>query len=86
MGSNNGINIVDCEENRIDRYYYNFRNLYYIHKKYDVKELRIFKLKSHYLKVKILFKSKNKFKRLHAISKGMRKGRTFNPSIEFIKE
>ena len=85
MGSNKGINIVECEENRIDRYYYNYRNLYYINRKYNKKELRMYKFKSHYLKLKIFFKSNHKFKRIHAISKGMREGKKFNPNIEFIK-
>ncbi len=86
MNSNIGINIVDCDVNRIDRYFYNYRNLYYIYRKYDKKELRLFKIKAPYLQLKIFFKSKNKFKRMHAIGKGMRKGKKFNPSIEFIKK
>lgn len=86
MGSNKGINIVECEENRIDRYYYNFRNLYYVYKNYDRKELRMHRIKSHYLKLKILLKSNHKFKRIHAISRGMREGKKFNPQIEFIKK
>ena len=84
MGTNKGINIVECEPNRIDRYFYNYRNLYYINKKYDKKNLKIFILKSHYLKFKILFKSNNKFKRIRVISKGMKKGKKFNPNIEYL--
>ena len=84
MGSNVGINIIDIEKNRIDRYFYNFRNLCYIYRKYDQKEYKMHKLKAKYLILKALFKSKDsKFKRARVIRKGMRAGKKFNPEIEF---
>lgn len=84
MGSNVGINVIDIEKERLDRYFYNFRNLCYIYKKYDQKEYRMHKLKAKYLIMKALFKSKNaKFKRAKVIRKGMKAGKKFNPEIEF---
>ena len=85
MNSNEGINIVDADASRIDRYFYNFRNLLFIHKKYDKKEYKIFKLKCYYLIFKILFKAKNnKFKRIRVIRKALKKAKKFNPQIERI--
>ena len=85
MGSNEGINIIDVDKKRIDRYFYNYRNLSYIYRTYDKKEYKMFRLKYHYLKLKILFKAKNnKFKRIRTISKGYRAGKRFNPTIETI--
>ncbi len=83
MASNEGINIIDVDKARIDRYYYNYRNLSYIYRKYDKKEYKKFKLKYYYMKFKILLKAKNnKFKRIRTISKGFRAGKKFNPVIE----
>ena len=83
MGSNEGINIIDVDKARIDRYFYNYRNLSYIYRKYDKKEYKKFKLKYYYMKFKILFKAKNnKLKRLRAMSKGFRAGKKFNPVVE----
>lgn len=87
MVSNAGINIIDIDKSRIDRYYYNYRNLLYLYKKYNKKEFKIFKLKCYYLILKILFKSKNyKFKRIKVIIKALLSYKKFNPTIEFIKE
>ena len=85
MGSNTGINLIEAPENRIDRYFYNYRNLLYMYKKYDKKEYRKYKLKCYYMIFKCLLKAKSKkFKRMHAICKGIRKSRNFNPIIEYI--
>ena len=84
MTSNKGINIVDIEKEKIDRYYYNFRNLCYIYKKYDKKEYRIHKLKYFYLIYKTIFKAKNsRLKRIVVMTRGMLAGRKFNPKIEY---
>lgn len=83
MATNVGINIVDIEENRIDRFIYNYRNLSYIYKKYNLKEYKKFKLKYYYMIFKILLKSpNNKLKRIKALKKGMKQGKRFNPIIE----
>lgn len=86
MGSNVGINIIDIEKNRVDRYFYNFRNLSYIYKKYNQKDYKMHKIKAHYLVLKALLKSKDaKFKRMRTIRKGIRAGKKFNPVIEYPK-
>ena len=83
MKENIGINIIDVEASRIDRFTYNYRNLSYIYRNYNPKEYKLFKLKYYYMVIKILFKSKdNKFKRIKAIYKGMNQGKKFNPTIE----
>lgn len=85
MESNDGINIVEADFSRIDRYFYNYRNQLYITKKYDIREHRILKLKCYYLMIKILFTSKNyKFKRINVIRKSIKKAKKFNPEIESI--
>ena len=85
MTSNEGINIVDADVSRIDRYFYNYRNLLFIHKKYDKREYRTFKLRCYYLILKVLFKSKkHKLKRAKTIIKALIKAREFNPQIEKI--
>ena len=86
MKENVGINIIDVEASRINRFTYNYRNLSYIYKKYDPKEYKLFKLKYYYMILKILFKSKDsKLKRIKAIRKGMKQGKKFNPTIEKVK-
>ena len=83
MKNNDGINIIDANKERIDRYFYNYRNLLYIFKKYDRREFRKFKAKCYYLIFKILFKSKNyKLKRIKVLIKALIKYRKFNPTIE----
>ena len=85
MNSNEGINIVDADASRIERYFYNYRNLLFIYKKYDKREYRIFKLKCYYLILKIMLKSKNnKLKRARTIIKALIKARNFKPQIEKI--
>lgn len=85
MTSNEGINIIDADVSRINRYYYNYRNLLYVYKKYDKKKFKFFRLKCYYLILKILFNAKkNKFKRIYVILKALCSYNKFNPEIEFI--
>ena len=83
MKENDGINIIDADKTRIDRYFYNFRNLLYIYKKYDKREYRNYKIKCYYMMAKILFRAPNsKLKRIKTILKAMKKAKKFNPEIE----
>ena len=85
MATNVGINIIDIEPNRIDRFVYNYRNLSYIYKKYNKKEYNLFRIKYFYMILKIILKApNNKFRRINAIRKGMKEGKNFNPEIEKI--
>lgn len=84
MGQNTGISILEEEKNRIDRYFYDYRNRFYISKKRGAKEV----IKYFYLFLKtfllILFTKNNyKYKKVKVIFKGMFKGIFFNPSIEY---
>ena len=85
MKSNDGINIIDVESSRIERYFYNFRNLLYIYRKYDKKEYRNYKVKCYYMIGKCLLKAhKCKLKRAKVILKALKKHKKFNPNIEKI--
>ena len=87
MGANNGINIIEAKDSRIDRYFYNYRNLLYIYRKFDKKQYKVYKLKCYYLIMKCLFKAKTKkIKRARTILKGIIKSKKFNPKIEYIGE
>jgi len=83
MKNNAGADIINEKSDRLDRYFYNFRNLYYILHKYNQREFRNFCLKRYYLTFKILFKSKDaKLKRIHILNKGFRAGKKFHPKVE----
>lgn len=86
MSSNKDVSIVDIDDNRIDRCYYNYRNVFYIMKKYHSKvRLTLFILKYFYTLFQILFKAKSKkIKRIWTMTKGMFSGIFFNPKIEHI--
>ncbi|WP_075809306.1 glycosyltransferase family 2 protein [Paraclostridium sordellii] len=81
MKNNIGVNIVSDDINRIDRYYYEYRNKLYIYKKNkQLIKYFIYVLKSI---IKILLKSeKYKMKRLKVIFKGSKDGIVFNPSVK----
>jgi len=83
MKTNDGIDIIGAEESRIDRYFYSYRNLLYVFKKYNKKEFRIFKIKCYYLILKVLVKSKKyKFRRIKVLIRALIEYRLFNPTIE----
>ena len=86
MKNNASIDIVNESEDRLDRYFYNYRNLYYIHRKYlSSKKLMLYKLKYYYTVVQILSsKNSKKIKRLSVMRKGMKKGKKYNPAIEYV--
>ena len=86
MSDNKGIDIVNVDKNRIDRYYYNYRNMMYIYRKYySTKNLIFFVLTVIYKIFKILFKAHNKrFKRIYVVIKGTFSGIFFNPNVEYV--
>ncbi|MDD5828735.1 MAG: glycosyltransferase family 2 protein [Lachnospira sp.] len=86
MKNNASIDIVNESEDRLDRYFYNYRNLYYIHRKYlSSKKLMLYKLKYYYTVVQILSsKNSKKIKRISVMRKGMKKGKKYNPAIEYV--
>lgn len=83
MAANEGINIIEVDSKRIERYFYNYRNLLYIYRTYDGKEYKKYKLKCYYMIFKVLLKAKSdKFKRINAIRKALSADKKFNPVVE----
>ncbi|MDM0818957.1 glycosyltransferase family 2 protein [Clostridium perfringens] len=86
MNSNKGVDIVEENGERINRYFYQFRNRLYTHKKRGIKfiiKYLIFVIKTI---IKILFRSKGyKLKKISIVLKGALSGIFFNPKIEFVE-
>lgn len=85
MAKNCGVDILSEQSDRIKRYYYNYRNLYYIYKKYyDEKSVIKYKIRFFSTIFKIL-KSPcdKKIERIIIMTKGMIKGRKYNPTVEY---
>lgn len=83
MNANHGISFVNEEKGRIDRYFYRYRNKFYIAKKSSVKSI-INYFKMILLSVfQIIFSNSNhKIKKILIILKGFTYGLFFNPSVE----
>ncbi len=87
MNNNNPTKIETDVEARIDRYFYSFRNRFYIAKKQGLSKVIRFHLSICKTILNILIKSKNKkLKRISVVLKGYFKGIVFNPHIEKISE
>lgn len=85
MNSNVGANIV-IDDNRLDRYFYAFRNRMYIAKKSERKFLVKHMLGLINTFIEIILKSKTKkMKKISLVLKGSIIGIFFNPKIEFMK-
>lgn len=81
MAENNGVNLIK-ETNRIPRYYYSFRNRFYIAKKYGGKKKVMYYARFIVDFFRVIFKAKYKFKKLNVMFKGYFAGLFFNPKIE----
>lgn len=87
MATNDGVNIVTNDVNRINRYYFFIRNRVYMAKQvHSLKEI----IKAYLSAMKqvirvILYAKDNKFYRIRIIIKGMILGLTFNPKIEYLE-
>ncbi|WP_409022125.1 glycosyltransferase family 2 protein [Dellaglioa sp. P0083] len=84
---NSGVDIVTDDSDRIGRYFYSIRNRLYIAKNYGSSR-ETFKgiLSPIFTFFMVLFKSKNKRKKLLVILKGFNQGLFFNPKIEKVEE
>ncbi len=83
--SNMGADLALATEDRIDRFYYQYRNTIYKEKK----DKNLLKVLYRVMKkfIKIILKSKNhKLKRIKVLLKGTIDGMFFNPSIEFLEK
>lgn len=81
--SNMGVSIVD-DHNRVDRYFYAYRNEAFFYRKAHLKGIiyNFFKVNSHRLKL-ILKNPKDKKEKLNIISEGLKASKSFNPIIEY---
>lgn len=84
MNSNIGIDIVSDNSDRINRYYYEYRNKMFIYKR----NKKIAKYIGYVLKtiIKIIIlNNENKIKKIKIVSSGVKDGLFFNPTIKFAK-
>nr|WP_306294830.1 glycosyltransferase family 2 protein [Pediococcus pentosaceus] len=82
-----GISIKNDSDTRISRYFYLYRNLIFISKKYKGKKSTV-KLFIHYIiyALSVLFTSKDKnWRRAFVVLKGIFAGIAFNPKIKYVK-
>lgn len=83
--NNNGSKIASDLIDRIDRYYYAYRNENFLYRQEGLKGMLYYYLKCLYNLARIVFLSKNKkIVRIKTLIKGVIDGQDFNPSIEFI--
>lgn len=81
--NNVGSNICSDSPDRLNRYFYAYRNEGYFYKKQGLKGKLYYALKIAYHRLKILLKSDNKKAKLDIIKKGLKASKTFNPKIEY---
>lgn len=82
---NMGSNICKDTADRIDRYFYSYRNEKFFHKKEGINGKIYFACKCLYHKLKIkLTKCSNKKEKLEIMKKGLKASKTFNPKIEYV--
>lgn len=85
MNSNKTIDIVKDSIDRIDRYYYNYRNTTYIYRKMGIKKSIVnFMIIINSIKNVVIYSRKNKMKKIKIILKGFFAGLFFNPIVEGI--
>lgn len=87
MKENCDTNIINVPVDKIERAYYNYRNMFYIYKKKSKKSVAQFLLNCfcNIFKITIFSKDK-KLRRIRYMLKGVLAGITFNPPIEFVEE
>jgi GT2 family glycosyltransferase len=84
MGVNSGVDIINDTNDRLNRYYFRYRNKVYMAKKSGLKEFVKFSFHTLYIIGQIIWKkNKNKTKKITNVSKGYISGLFFNPEIEF---
>ncbi len=81
---NLGSSIIN-DDARINRYFYAYRNEYYLFKNAGAKGRLYYFLKLLYHKTKIIVKKCNlKKEKLNVIKRGIKAGKKFNPKIEYV--
>ena len=84
--SNIGANIATDSIDRLDRFFYLYRNDVYLYRREGTKGFLYEAVRLSYHILKIVFYSDNKLFRVKQLVKGTRAGLIFNPQIEMIKE
>lgn len=85
--NNMGVNIVKDESDRLDRYFYAYRNEGYFYNRCGIKGKLYFLMKQNLHKLKLRFtKTTNKKKKLHILKDGLKAVKTFKPQIEYIHD
>lgn len=86
MNENKDVNIIYDDNNRIARYFYEYRNKLFIKRKEGLKGiLSYFKYLLTSINGVILKSKNNKYKRIKYILKGFVSGVKFNPKIEYLE-
>lgn len=84
MNENVGVNIVKASSDRVNRFFYEYRNSFYINKNLGFKKMIKYFLYVFTSIVRVLRSNvDNKILRVKIILKGMISGITFNPKTEF---
>ena len=84
--TNNGANIATDVEDRIDRYWYAYRNEVYLYKREGIAGLIHLGLRTPIHLLRVLMKAKtSKKKRMNIILKGTLTGMHFAPQVEYCK-
>ena len=84
--SNIGANIATDSIDRLDRFFYLYRNDVYLYRREGTKGFLYEAARLSYHILRIVFKSDNKLLRVRQLVKGTWAGITFNPRIEMIQE
>ena len=84
--SNIGANIATDSIDRLDRFFYLYRNDVYLYRREGTKGFLYEAVRLSYHILRIVFKSDNKLLRIKQLVKGTWAGITFNPRIEMIQE
>lgn len=84
--SNIGANIATDSIDRLDRFFYLYRNDVYLYRREGINGFLYEAVRLSYHILRIVFKSDNKLLRIKQLVKGTWAGITFNPQIEMIQE
>lgn len=86
MNKNISTNIIFDTDDRIDRYFYYYRNKMYLYKNYYNNKQKIKFIYSILNSIgKVIFtQNRNKYKKIKIILKGLLRGIIFNPKIEYV--
>lgn len=86
MNNNIGPNIIKEQDlNKLDRYFYEFRNRVYIIRKFDTKKILVKKVLKNLAIAVVSLTKKRGLKRFNIVLKGTWQGFLFNPKVKFVE-